>query len=417
MLQKTKVLALLMAIIGLSFIYSCNDSEDDVTPDEVAMITGKWFLNSESFSMKDASGAVLETETFTYTNNLVSLDFKSDGNFTYLDLSDVSWDEGTYTFDSETSVFTFNTGEENLTGTVTVTDANLTAKLSGTFTDDGETYTQEIELTATKAPAPTASIVLEEFSGKKWSISSQNITMHIDVNFDEVVDETINQTISNIPYNKNTVTFFEDGTFQYIDAYWEGDFTDDDTWEVIDATNIYIDNSEGDDAILHLNSITDGVYSFTAYVAFSDESDGTYYDVFGTQVMEAKPNDGSEVTMTEAEFFGSWEITGFVVKADGVDVTGNDTPVGALLTFNQDGTGALSFNGDPVEDISDVKYIDGSDFCFNINHYDGETELILMNLNSFDESSNTIEVYRGFLDSDENGDDIHMENIITLVKQ
>ncbi len=189
---------------------------------------------------------------------------------------------------------------------------------------------------------------VRDFVDTKWSILQETTNYFAySPETDEYTRLISSESVTDIPYNFNT--FYAGSGIErslMIDNWISG------TYELFfnfvpvnTYTTYWIDEGpeEGDVLILITNNI-DGDNIETTSVGFFEEDGET---IKFESITSLKRSDGTEATVSEAEWMGQWEVITKSETRDGVAVTqdnSNTPPVGGLLMFHADGSADL---GDP----------------------------------------------------------------------
>lgn len=401
----------------LGFFFSCTGDETDLNEEERALL-GKWHITSSEEVITNASGDVVEEESETFQNRDFIIEFKKDGSIQVIELDQAEWDTGTFIHDTDSDSITVSIDGRSLEGTIVdLTDTDFKVTISFTETNNDGTFTLKQTLVGIKSDGSEPGIDLEELKNK-WNVLSMNMKSWIDMNRDDEFHETdeLNWTIdvSDIPAHRYTVEFLEDGSLRSIDTYMEGSYDESTDWESLDLSNIGLNDSDSK-TLLQVKSVTETSIVFTM-VELREETfdqDGTYLiKTMGT--IEVEKVTEQSASITEDVLWGNWEITDFVELQNGDDVTNpEDNPEGAVLTFNDDGTGVLTAGTNEIP-IKDIKLIDGSNFTFVMEEDTGDNT-VLVHIESFDDGTQTLLLSEGRIDGET--DFVQYETKIKLVKQ
>ncbi len=393
--MKAFRLILFAAALSMVFLQNCkNDGENDGNSPQ--SIVGKWSIVLKDYLIKDAGGSILEDETFTYPANEFTFEFKSDGTFIYINIVDGDWFTGTYNYNSETGEITINVLGSSLSGNVQdLTSSTITVFITDTYTDDNGTFTEENTFSGSINGPTVPTFTLEEIQAK-WSIEDLQINTYVDVNDDDDYNPAteLYQSLSfaDIPHNRNTIEFMSNGKALNIDSYMESDWEEQD-WVMVDGSNLIIDDGS-DEQLVHLESRTGNTFLFRFFSYSFEQIADSYYNVKTEGAVTVVKNDGSEPMITNEDFFTSWEITDFIEYKNGVEDPGSEgAPIGAIITFNTNGTGSLVAGTDNFT-LVDVKLVDDSNFYFEFDSGD-EYNQVLLNVQSFNSGTGKLEVVEG----------------------
>jgi hypothetical protein len=303
---------------------------------------------------------------------------------------------------------------------VALSETSATLFEEGTEEYQGNIIEYENTLTLIKNGSDVATISKEQLQ-VKWSAVTQSMLRIADENgdgeFNETAEVIMDMELADIPYNRFSLEFLDDSKMRVIDSYRASAVNEAATWEILDESNIIVNDMDMGQTLVHIQSF-DGSMLQAIYIGFEEEeiSNNTIQiKMKGELAMQM--NDGSEPSLSETELTGSWTITNFVELLDGQDVTAPDNPIGATISFNEDGTGLLIMGQENV--ALTWHCVDASNFSFTglLDGDSNDPETVLLNIKSYNDASGTLSVVEGGMDIDfGTGNQILYESRIELVK-
>lgn len=315
------------------------------------LIVGSWSIVHEEITVPGVATPII----YERPMNWERLSYYENGEYDRTSMAWVEYEHGSYTINNNVITQTPTGGNHEFSSVdVLITSMDEEGIEAEVDMVDPQEGTIHIEVLLQKlgpeyfgqGEFPMPSIV--DFAGAKWSMLEETRTiLEYSTVTGEYTDVVATETVSDIPYNYNT--FKADpgiNSSLYIDNWEYG------MYEVYynliplhTYTTYWLDVEEGGDEILVLiTNNEDGNNIETTSVGFFEDQGQQYKFQAVTKFLRSN---GSEPTITAEEFAGQWQVTAKTETRDGVAVDPADSytpPVGAILTFNADGSAEL---GDP----------------------------------------------------------------------
>lgn len=334
-----------------------------------AELTNKWSIHSftrEVYELNgdgDQIGTLADTHTQeNITENIFTIEFKSDGSAINIDhLNEFDYQTGQFrALDDHNLIVDFDSDDNEPGSLVHIQSVQwpywVFENVDFEEGEDGAEYRVVTTFTIAQNSENVATISSSALMGK-WSTDLVS-----EIGYQEG-KEVYNDTHEEIPHNKMTMEFKDDGSFQFIDLLDEVGIRRG-TYEFLDGSNLLLtmeEEDEGDgeseeEEILFLlrQNVNDGrIVLFNGERAGEDhEGDGTPHGDADLETIELvfDKNDGNEPGISDADLYGQWEL--IEVETMG-ETSGNDEgpQVGMVIQFNENGTGSVLFDQQVVNTL------------------------------------------------------------------
>jgi hypothetical protein len=244
-------------------------------------------------------------------------------------------------------------------------------------------------------------IDLDLLSGR-WSV-----TQEVDKWYDQ--SQSLVETIS-YAYDANmfTIEFIDASTLRFVHVYksmWaETTYTLNESDSTLTIFNAGEDQS---DVIL---KFTDLSQNGATMVETGTENDGGTVMQYTNTYTMSKSQDALPA-LSETQIVGSWTIDTFREYKNGEEITVEDSPAGATIRFNSDGTGVINMGQESVA-LTWV-WIDNCNFSFSgaMEGPGSEPETVLLHVQSFESGTGALEVLEGsveYIDGSQNTWESHI---------
>jgi hypothetical protein len=384
-------------------------------------LSGKWSITKQVEVLTDNSGNVIETETMTQEEDMFTIEFLSPTSARIIMVEDGMWANATWSVNEADSMMqlAFTIDDEAIDvqlkiKSLTATDATLYEE--DTEEIDGQPATFENTITFKKNGDNIPNLSTEMIEGK-WSVNSQVIEGLVDENddgkFDENNEVMFTMDMSEIPFNRLTREFMSNGRILEIDTYLESNYNTHSEWNMLDGSNIVITEDEMS-FLVHITSVNGDLIN-AMFIRYDEENDGqgNLIPIKYIGELTMSLNNGDEPSFSDADLAANWELMEVKDYKNGVLNPESDAPVGAILSFVNDGSGTMSLGQESI--VLEWDMVDKSNFTL-AGQFDGpneEVQTMLFNILSFDETTGIMDLAMGHHEMD-NGTSLYIESKVKL---
>ena len=356
-------------------------------------LTNKWSIHSFSQEVYELSGdgdrlgTLVNTQTVEdLTENTFTIEFKGDGTAINIDyINEFNYQIGAFsTLDDHNLVVDFDASDDDPGSLVHLQSVQWPYWIfeSVSFEHNDETGAEARVVTRFTVAQNSENVATIDQSAivGKWSTSSFS-----EIGYQED-KEVYNDSHEQLPHNKMTMEFKDDGSFQFIDLL-DAVGVRRGTYEFLDASNLLLTlegetDEEAEDGpmlfLLRQNTEDQRIVLFNGQRAGEDHvGDGTPHGDADLEILELAlvKNSGSEPGLTEETLHGQWELTEVEVLSE--QNGGDQGPqIGMVIEFGSDGSGNVVFDQQVVNTM-DYDFLDRSNlmvFFDNEGNGTGEDE-------------------------------------------
>ena len=299
--KKFRILLLILPVVFFTLACSSDDSQDPDEPIELSLanIVGRWGISQTSVDGTN--------QTKVPCKNTVELE--ANGDYLIIDAEKGEWRSGNASFTKADSI---------LTMTSSATGGTLRFKL---ISVSEEGFVLQHVASGASGLLPTDQFVKLEDGDcaamtsaqlqNKWSVDELERSAY-EITEGDIGDLIGTEAIDDIPYNRFTIEFKDDGSFIMVDLVLELRYGIG-TYERLDDHNILLsfdDDDQNEQTLFHLTSFTEGVGASFLIAEDDDQDDERILTEF-----DLVPNDGSEPTVTDADLEGKWSAASIAERA------------------------------------------------------------------------------------------------------